>query len=544
MDQSTQSTESSLMEDTPDDAVTATTTEVLLAIRAHYAPASSTSPSLTYKGQTKQKDTPAVLSPTSSSEGPLEKNAAHNCEVRGTAHDKMDKVKEKFGIDVNGDTPMNNAGSLKSPSSKRSLRKKAMPSSDGPAVSKTETNPSFKQQRRLHIPYASKLRSRYNNRNTAVISGDSYIERITDNHESNNESQDSFRTVAPPTLRPAATPDVTAPGATAVYPNDPVRQHASANMDQSGITNNMEQSENSSRSLNIGSGIFVSDAAPLIMARLVRDSEILPKHRHNTGSHLSGETVTRLNDNEDMESGRTGTSPSLGDVTRSNPNNNITQAVQVVKEDVIIGHRRKCLSLVRDRRVIAVLMLLMMTIVGLIVGLTLQQRRRNDELDGSKVFGNQTLFLSPAIIAENEVIVNDVLADLPILSTGPIHTPGSPQRVALNWLVNNNVLKNMDRFRIIQRYVLTVLYFSTGGLNNWLNHTGWISHDHECTWFQTDYFVAGSREPVTRCSDDGTIHALALENNGLGGTLPPGIGLLSDLGTFLRCVLAVLGILV
>jgi hypothetical protein len=545
MDYSTTSTAaSSAIDETID--VNGTTTEILQAIRDHYARVTSSSETLSKKGQTKQTEMSTLFPTLSLSEGPLEKKAAVNQKGVSCRDDRMDKVNEDIVVDVNGDedAPPNTVEAWELPSIKKTLTNKAIPSIDGPDQPTTKTNAICRQQRRFHNPYASKLRSSYNHRHALVIPGGTSIEGTTDDNDSNINHQDSLHTVAPPTLRPAARADETTPGATAVYPSDPLRQHAAADMRQSSVTNTMEHS--SSLSLITSSDIICSaGVAPLIEARLVRDSEVFPSHGPRQNRRPTGET--RSQEDGDIESGRTGASPSLGGVNMIYPSNNsnknnITQAVQVVKEDEIIGHRRKFWPLVRDRRVIAVFILLTMTIVGLIVGFTLLQAQENDELEGKTEFGNQSsLFVTPATIAENEKIANNVLGNLPILSSGPILTPGSAQQVALNWLVNNNVLKNMDHYRIIQRYVLTVLYFSAGGLNTWLNHTGWISHDHECTWFQTDYFVDDI--PVTRCSDEGAMRALALENNGLVGTMPPGIGLLSDLGTFfgVRCSIAGLG---
>jgi hypothetical protein len=367
----------------------------------------------------------------------------------------------------------------------------------------------------LNNPYASKLGDSYNHRNATAQSSS------TDN--GNGQLRDSFQAVAPPILRPAHRIGET-PGAVAVYPNEPVRQYAATNTNRSSDIASSDCSQDGSLlAVTSSSDIYLADdAAPVIQARLVRDSEILPKDRN---PYLASSK------NDNREVGESGLLQLSGDASRSHgtSDNVITQAAEVVKEDEIIGRQRKFCSLIRDRRVMAVLLLLGIAIVGLIAGMMALRNNNKDELDGNTQFGNETLFLSPATLAENEDIANEVLGNIPNLSSENSFIAGSPQRVALNWLVNNNVLKGMEQFRILQRFVLASLYFSTGGLTSWTNHTRWLSNDHECSWFQTDFFVEGSQEPVNRCSDDGRITALVLQGNGLFGTIPVGIGLLQDL---------------
>lgn len=545
MDQSAQTAPSNI-DDQLEEADAATTTEILRAISDHYASCQpSSSPPLPVEiAATKQKEGSATTSPLSS-EMILKKEAAYHGKSNGTAascrHDKGESLEEE-PVD---DATSNGARHSQSPQTEHQSLE-ALPQSDTTEKGLTETSgrnqakpflgsdlptrvasaATLIEQR--HNPYASKLRSSYNQRHAEIPAA----QRSTENNGAHNP-RDSFQTVAPPTLRPATRANTHAtPGATAVYPSDPVRQFTAENMDRIGVSTRDDSTRDcSSLTLTTSSDNYSTDAI-LIQARLVRDSETVPRHRrHHHHRQRSSEESGAVGD-FDLESGRTEPSQSFREEKRSDQN--ITQAVEVVNEDEIIGRRRKFSSLIRDRRVIAVLVVLLITIVCLALGTKVSQDRDRNELHSHIAFGNNTLFLTPATISENEEIASNILGNIPSLSSGPVLTPGTPQRIALNWLVNNNVLRDLERFRIIQRFALAAMYFSTGGLVAWTNRTGWLSNDHECTWFQTEYFAVDSQELVKRCSDDGQILALILQHNGLTGTLSVGIGLLTHLGTFLH----------
>jgi hypothetical protein len=316
--------------------------------------------------------------------------------------------------------------------------------------------------------------------------------------------RDSFQTVAPPALRQVVTTgDI--PGATAIYPSDPFQQRNTI------VYNNFDDF----RSFSLVS----ADAAPIIQARLVRDSEILPRHRHK----YSGDIMSDL---EDVESSRPGTTTN---------SKTITEAVKVIQEDEVSGRPKTLWTVLGDRRVIAVLTCLASVVIGLVVGLTVIGMHAQDDLDGNTEFGDETFFMGPSIISENEDIATSILGNLPLLSNGALLVPGSPQRVALNWLVNNNILREMQSFQIIQRFALADLYFSTGGLSVWVNRTGWLSRDNECTWFQSDYFAESNQQPIEPCNSEGRMHSLVLDRNGLVGSLPDGLALFTDLGMYCLC---------
>jgi hypothetical protein len=100
-----------------------------------------------------------------------------------------------------------------------------------------------------------------------------------------------------------------------------------------------------------------------------------------------------------------------------------------------------------------------------------------------------------------------------------LQNASSPQSQALEWLqqgINNTIEEN---WRLIQRYVLAVLYYSTSG-DTWLENANWLSETSECTWY-TD-----ALDPI--CDENGRFLRIVLLGNNLQGTVPNELALLSD----------------
>jgi Leucine-rich repeat (LRR) protein len=95
----------------------------------------------------------------------------------------------------------------------------------------------------------------------------------------------------------------------------------------------------------------------------------------------------------------------------------------------------------------------------------------------------------------------------------------SAQFKALDWLANNSNLDTYSDAKTIQRFALATLYFSTLG-ETWRNTDLWLSDEDECMWF-----TSSTRSP---CDEGGTYTNLELDLNGLAGTIPPELALLSD----------------
>lgn len=107
-----------------------------------------------------------------------------------------------------------------------------------------------------------------------------------------------------------------------------------------------------------------------------------------------------------------------------------------------------------------------------------------------------------------------------------LQTTSTPQRNAFTWLTGNSNLDGYSDERKIQRYALVTLYYSTNG-DGWKYNTDWLSDNNECNWFNTALDVV--------CSV-GTLVGLGLSENCLGGSIPPEIGLLTNLGEYIAMV--------
>jgi hypothetical protein len=114
-----------------------------------------------------------------------------------------------------------------------------------------------------------------------------------------------------------------------------------------------------------------------------------------------------------------------------------------------------------------------------------------------------------------------------VTSATTLLAPTTPQGTAFLWIVNDDPARldpcSADPERIVQRYALAALYYSTVG-GEWTDGTGWLTDPDECAW-------AG-----VACSADGggggsfrVVTGVVLGENNLQGALPSEVGALSSL---------------
>ncbi len=101
-----------------------------------------------------------------------------------------------------------------------------------------------------------------------------------------------------------------------------------------------------------------------------------------------------------------------------------------------------------------------------------------------------------------------------------LRNASTPQYAAYTWLSGDESLPNYSDDRLIQRYALAAIYFSTDG-DGWSQKTGWLGDGYECKWYM--------RSSIGSCDLLGRIVSLNLDFNDIGGTIPPEIGLLGHL---------------
>ncbi|KAG7345697.1 RHS repeat-associated core domain containing protein [Nitzschia inconspicua] len=106
-----------------------------------------------------------------------------------------------------------------------------------------------------------------------------------------------------------------------------------------------------------------------------------------------------------------------------------------------------------------------------------------------------------------------------------LQDPQSPQSAALRWL-QRPINDSFSDDQLVQRYALATLYYATGGdTGRWTASSLWLTALNECQWFTTS-------DSSTICSGPSNSYLeLDLRSNGLTGTLPEEIAMLTDLTT-------------
>ena len=172
-----------------------------------------------------------------------------------------------------------------------------------------------------------------------------------------------------------------------------------------------------------------------------------------------------------------------------------------------------------------------LAILGLIIGVSIGALvGRSKEVESTQASGPEGLVptSSPVLLRPSESPIihqtaYNILCEV-VLDCSPLLNETSPQGLAFQWINDpsiNDIDFNQQPNRVISRFALATLYYSTNGAS-WVYATDWLSKSHECDWYTTSTNV-----PV--CDDAGNFVTLALDNNNLVGKLPMEIALLSSL---------------
>jgi hypothetical protein len=217
------------------------------------------------------------------------------------------------------------------------------------------------------------------------------------------------------------------------------------------------------------------------------------------------------------------------DHTAVNQTSGAVNAVEVQPDE------RRFSSLLKDRRICSLMLLMMLIIAGLVAGLLLSNSDGGNDApvqESDLPWSGTEEPLDSPVIGATVLAANQLLFDKEVLGLLPENSQllleqdeSSPQRAALDWLVKKHILEEYSVARIIQRYVLATFYFSTGG-SEWWNKEGWLeSGTHECQWYSNSLLLFGEK-PCTQ----GILYGLVVSENGLNGSIPEDLGLLSTLG--------------
>jgi hypothetical protein len=139
------------------------------------------------------------------------------------------------------------------------------------------------------------------------------------------------------------------------------------------------------------------------------------------------------------------------------------------------------------------------------------------------------------IIIDDNSIFNLIVANAPD-GGASLKDPSSPQSAALSWLYDP-INKEYSDSRLLQRYALATLYYATN-LNNdsWKITSLWLTDTNECDWHNTSESPDVCTTTTIMTSDGSIIENIVYRNldlreNGLKGTIPDEISLLTSLKT-------------
>lgn len=135
----------------------------------------------------------------------------------------------------------------------------------------------------------------------------------------------------------------------------------------------------------------------------------------------------------------------------------------------------------------------------------------------------QTPTFSAAPTASPTAFLTYFRSVLPNATLDALEDEHSPQYLAYQWVSDHPVTGENAILRMTQRFAMAALYFATGG-ENWDKNDDWLNASaHECTW----YFHPDVESACLEDTD--TIVGVGLVDNGLRGTIPPELMLLSSL---------------
>jgi Leucine-rich repeat (LRR) protein len=122
-----------------------------------------------------------------------------------------------------------------------------------------------------------------------------------------------------------------------------------------------------------------------------------------------------------------------------------------------------------------------------------------------------------------------------------LQTRDSPQFRSAYWIANKDLEQREfsepltianDVNRVIQRYVLAVLYFATGGPDHWHKTLDFVTSTDECAWSQElamPHFISEQYNVGVGCDSNLNVRSLFLPENGLIGMIPNEIRFLNKL---------------
>lgn len=127
-------------------------------------------------------------------------------------------------------------------------------------------------------------------------------------------------------------------------------------------------------------------------------------------------------------------------------------------------------------------------------------------------------------------------------SATSLRDEASPQFKAAEWMSNFDLLNypiptqasnQYDISDFVERYVMAVFFFSTGGVDKWTELHNFRSETHVCSWFTELSLSDGENLAIgVSCNVDLRVEELLIPKNGLEGTIPTEMAHLENLRFF------------
>ena len=140
------------------------------------------------------------------------------------------------------------------------------------------------------------------------------------------------------------------------------------------------------------------------------------------------------------------------------------------------------------------------------------------------VVTNAPMFTPSLTPSSTSSKIYDLISGIALQGGSELSDSESYQSKAFVWLQTNANIDSYSNSKIIQRYALGCIFYSTNAVLNqhttspaveWTNKTGWMSDIDECLWFGLN------------CTGNGTVRSIRLSNNSLSGRFPDEVTLLS-----------------
>lgn len=229
----------------------------------------------------------------------------------------------------------------------------------------------------------------------------------------------------------------------------------------------------------------------------------------------------------------------LVDPGREDDQNSVIVQANAVPESKWIW---RCTVFGRDLSINTLLPICAVLLIGLIVSLVMlisASRSSSSSADTSTTPPQSSASSDslPAAVGTNQTRLESLRSFLISSSVTTednlFEDPATPQYQALQWLAYQDPeqMSPKQGNRLIQRYVLAVLYYSTGGEESWLDSMNFLSGEHECEWNYIN--ENGDVKGVVECNSywDQGITNLNVWWHNLTGTLPNELGALTELRT-------------